>query len=130
MNYNKLLIKKREQEMEKGSKVALVQECIDLIGLKFPELLYKHDGCRILQALLKYGSKEQKTKVIDKIKDHYLHIMSQKYSHYLASKAFLHAPTQEQKAFFRSTVTTEINKYIIHAYASEVIEYIYSLSND
>jgi hypothetical protein len=27
-------------------------------------------------------------------------------------------------------VTKEINKYIIHSYASEVIEYIYDLSND
>lgn len=116
--------------MQKGEKVALVQECVELIGSKWEELLYKHDGCRILQALLKYGNKEQKTKVIEKIKEHYLHIMSQKYSHYLASKAYLHAPTSEQKAFFRGIVTGEINKYIIHAYASEVIEYIYSLSTE
>ncbi|CDW78334.1 pumilio domain-containing protein kiaa0020 homolog [Stylonychia lemnae] len=130
VNYNKLIIKNRDKRMEKGEKCELVKECIELIGLKFEELLYKHDGCRILQALLKYGNKEQKTKVVESIKPHYLHVMSQKYSHYLASKAYLHAPMPEQKQYFRTTVTTEINKYIIHAYASEVIEYIYGLSTD
>lgn len=130
MNYNRLIIKKREQKVSKEEKNSLVKESIELIGPKFEELLFKHDGCRILQALLKYGNKEQKTFVVNNIKDHYLHIMSQKYSHYLASKAYLHAPLPEQKQFFRTLVTSEINKHIIHAYASEVIEYIYTLSSD
>jgi hypothetical protein len=56
--------------------------------------------------------------------------MTNKYSHYLASKAYYFAPEAEQKLFFRQLVTKEINKYIIHAYASEVIEYIYNLSTD
>ena len=56
--------------------------------------------------------------------------MTNKYSHYLASKAYYFAPEPEQKLFFRQLVTKEINKYIIHAYASEVIEYIYDLSTD
>ena len=56
--------------------------------------------------------------------------MTNKYSHYLASKAYYFAPEPEQKLYFRQLVTREINKYIIHSYASEVIEYIYNLSSD
>jgi 16S rRNA C1402 (ribose-2'-O) methylase RsmI len=56
--------------------------------------------------------------------------MTTKYSHYLASKAYYYAPEPEQKLYFRQIITREINKYIIHSYASEVIEYIYNLSND
>ena len=56
--------------------------------------------------------------------------MTTKYSHYLASKAYYYAPEPEQKLYFRQIITKEINKYIIHAYPSEVIEYIYNLSND
>ena len=125
-----MILKKREQKVSKEEKSALVKESIDLIGPKFDELLFKHDGCRILQALLKYGNKEQKCKIIESLKEHYLHIMSQKYSHYLASKAYLRAPLPEQRQYFRTLVTSEINKHIIHAYSSEVIEYIYSLSTD
>lgn len=56
--------------------------------------------------------------------------MTNKYSHYLASKAYYYAPEAEQKLYFRTLVTREINKYIIHSFASEVIEYIYNLSTD
>lgn len=58
MNYNKLIIKKRDQKVSKEEKNAIIKESIELIGPKFEELLFKHDGCRILQALLKYGNKE------------------------------------------------------------------------
>jgi hypothetical protein len=53
--------------------------------------------------------------VIENIKENYIHLMTNKYSHYLASKAFFHAPEPEQKQYFRSLVTSEINKYIIHS---------------
>lgn len=84
----------------------------------------------MLQSLLKYGNRVQRAKVVDSIKEHYLHLMTNKYSHYLASKAYYYAPEPEQKLYFRTLVTKEINKYIIHSFASEVIEYIYNLSTD
>lgn len=80
--------------------------------------------------MLKYGNRVQRAKVVDSIKEHYLHLMTNKYSHYLASKAYYYAPEPEQKLYFRTLVTKEINKYIIHSFASEVIEYIYNLSTD
>lgn len=55
-NYNKLLMKKKDFSQTNESKAALVQECIDAIGEKFSELIYKHDGCRIIQAMIKHGS--------------------------------------------------------------------------
>lgn len=64
-----MIIKKREQKVTTEEKTVLVQECIDLIGDKFKELCYKHDGCRVLQALLKYGTREQRNKVVENIKD-------------------------------------------------------------
>jgi hypothetical protein len=39
---------KKDQKLPKEEKAALVQESIDLIGDKFKELCFKHDGCRIL----------------------------------------------------------------------------------
>ena len=48
INYNKLLIKKKENLISKDEKRALVAETIDLIGSNFKDLCFKHDGCRIL----------------------------------------------------------------------------------
>jgi pumilio family protein 6 len=111
-------------------KHTIVDECLELIGTKYQELVFKHDGCRVLQSLLKYGNRIQRKKVVESIKPHYIHLMTNKYSHYLASKAYYYAPEPEQKLYFRQLVTREINKYIIHSFASEVIEYIYNLSSD
>ena len=67
INYNKLLIKKRE--MGNAEKHVLIDECIESIGDKYTELCFKHDGCRVLQALIKYGNKPQRILVIDKLKE-------------------------------------------------------------
>ena len=112
--------------MANSEKHVLVDESIEMIGDKYNELCYKHDGCRVLQALIKYGNKPQRILVIEKLKDNFLHLMQQKYSHYLASRMYTFAPLEEQKAFFRKVVSSQSGKLIQHAYASEVIEYIYS----
>ena len=48
INYNKLLMKKKELKQTNENKYQLVQESIDAIGDKFEQLIYKHDGCRIV----------------------------------------------------------------------------------
>lgn len=47
----------KKRELANAEKHVLVAECIKLIGEKYTELCYKHDGCRVLQALLKYGNR-------------------------------------------------------------------------
>jgi hypothetical protein len=121
--YNKLLMKKKEMSGEE--KHAVVQECIDAIGEKYPELCYKHDGCRVLQALVKFGNRPQRILVVDKLKEHYTHLMQQKYSHYLASKLYHYAPLETQKEYFRKLISSQMNKLVLHAFAGEVVEYIY-----
>ena len=116
----------KKKEMSNQDKHALVQECIDAIGEKYTELCFKHDGCRILQSLVKFGNRPQRILVVDKLKDQYATLMQQKYSHYLASKLYLYAPLDSQKEFFRKSLASQMNKLVMHAYASEVVEYIYT----
>jgi len=52
--------------------------------------------------------------------------MQQKYSHYLASKIYHYAPLETQKEFFRKLISSQMNKLVLHAFAGEVVEYIYS----
>lgn len=90
-------MKKKELKQTDENKYSIVKESIDIIGDKFVDLIYKHDGCRIIQALIKHGSKDQKIHVIENIKEHIVALMSSKYSHHLAQKAFFYAPLPEQK---------------------------------
>jgi len=41
-------MKKRELDDTKENKQVIVKECIEMIKDKFNELIYKHDGCRII----------------------------------------------------------------------------------
>jgi hypothetical protein len=104
INYSRLLMKKREVKNDEKHK--LVEECITLIGDKYKELCYKHDGCRVIQAMIKYGNRPQREQIVKAIEEQYLHLMTQKYSHHLAAKAYQYTPTDEQKARFRSLVNS------------------------
>ena len=41
-------MKKKELKQSDIDKFAIVKESIDIIGDKFVDLIYKHDGCRII----------------------------------------------------------------------------------
>ena len=75
---------------------------------------------------MKFGNKPQRILVTDKLKDQYVTLMQQKYSHYLASKLYHYAPLDSQKEYFRKLIATQMNKLVMHAYGSEVVEYIYT----
>ena len=94
INYNKLIMKKKDFAGTNENKQTLVTESMTLIADKYNELIFKHDGCRILQALIKHGSMAQKEKIIDEIKDNIQTMMTQKYSIYLAQKAYYYSPTE------------------------------------
>jgi hypothetical protein len=53
-------------------------------------------------------------------------MMESKYSHYLVQKAYYYSPSEEQKKYFRKQINGSISKLIMFQNASEVIEYIYS----
>lgn len=93
--YNKLMMKKKE--VNNDEKHTLVDEAIAQIQNKFADLILKHDGCRLLQALLKYGNRPQRILVADKIKSLFATMLTSKYAHYLASKLYQYAPLPEQK---------------------------------
>jgi hypothetical protein len=43
---------------------------------------------------------------------------------------YLFAPSAELKLFFRTQINKDINKYISHTLASEVVEYVYAQSTE
>ena len=106
----------------------LVKDCMDSLDTddKYTQLIFKHDGCRILQAMIKHGSMEQKTEIIGKIKGNFMELMQKKYSYHLAMKMYYYAPNKELKSYFHKKINGQINKLIMQQFASEVIEFIFS----
>ena len=88
----------------KADKSLLVKKIISLIGDKYESYCYKHDGCRVLQGCLKYGSKEQKNKLIEGLLPFLFKIICGKYSIYLANKIFKYADNDQKKKILNETV--------------------------
>lgn len=82
----------KKKDMGMDNKQDIVSDSLKLIDNKWEDLIFKHDGCRIVQQLIKHGSKKQKEAIIDKIKPHIAKLMSQKYSNHLAQKAYYYSP--------------------------------------
>lgn len=122
-HYGKLIMKKADIGMD--NKVDIVQQCIDLINHKYEDLIFKHDGCRIVQQMIKHGSKDQKARIIDEIKPYALKMIQMKYSNHLLQKAFYYSPNLELKKYFIKQINGQISKLIMNQTASDVIEYIY-----
>ena len=96
--YNKLM------QNNKSDKSILVKKVLTLIGDKYESYCYKHDGCRVLQGCIKYGTKEQKKKIIDSLLPFLFKIICGKYSIYLSGKIFKYATNEQKKKILNDTI--------------------------
>ena len=96
--YNKLM------QNNKSDKSSLIKKVLSLIGGKFENYCYKHDGCRVLQGCLKYGTKEQKKNIIDSLIPFLFKIICGKYSIYLSGKIFKYADTEQKNRILEEVI--------------------------
>lgn len=73
----------KKADIGMDNKVDIINNCMELINHKYEDLIFKHDGCRIVQQMIKHGSKTQKDKIIDEIKPFVLKMIQSKYSNHL-----------------------------------------------
>ena len=126
--YNQLRVKQGELKPNKEQKIELVDNCLQIIGKEFRKFSFKHDGCRIIQCMLKHGSKEQKKDIIEALIDIFAEMMTYKYSYHLSYRMIEFCEDDAQKEKMIKIIMQKINSYIMHIYASEVVEQMYSLS--
>lgn len=94
-------------------KTELVAEGIALIK-DYSLLIFKHDGCRVLQQMIKHGSLEQKSKIIDSIKGNFVDLLMKKYSFKLAQKVYYYAPKKSQRMELLKILKQHIPSLIVH----------------
>lgn len=97
--YNKLMSKDKKA----ANKIDIINKVLKQIDGNFSEVCFKHDGCRVLQGSLKYGSNDQRKTIINKLMPLLYDIINGKYSIFLSQKIFKYA-TNEQKNEIMKTV--------------------------
>jgi len=123
--YNQLRVKKGELKPNREQKNEIIENCLNVIANDYKDIIFKHDGCRVLQCMIKHSNVEHKKKIIESLIEHFPELMIQKYSYHLAYKMVEYCPTDEIRAKILSTIINKISKFIMHSYASEVIEQLY-----
>ena len=96
--YNKLM------QINKTDKSPLVKKVMTLMSDKYESYCYKHDGCRILQGCLKYGTKMQKKDLIDNLLPFLFKIICGKYSIYLSGKIFKYADNEQKRKILNDII--------------------------
>ena len=96
--YNKLMLK------DKKDKTDIVKKILIIIENSYKDFCFKHDGCRILQGCLKYGDKNQKKVIINKLIPFLYDIINGKYSIYLSAKIFKYADNNQKKQILNEII--------------------------
>jgi pumilio family protein 6 len=121
--YNKLM------QINKNDKSPLVKKVINLMEDKYENYCYKHDGCRILQGCLKYGSKEQKKKIIDSLLPFLFKIICGKYSIYLSGKIFKYSDNEQKNKILEDIIKPNFKDLLKYSGGISFTKMIFTYSN-
>ncbi|PKC74897.1 ARM repeat-containing protein, partial [Rhizophagus irregularis] len=92
-----------------------------------PEILFKNDTSRIIQTVLKYGTKEQKKIIVDELEGKWLEASKHTHSKFVICKVLMYCSEHRNKII--SEFKGNIAKLIQHTEARSVILEAYELLN-
>ncbi|CAG8553859.1 9898_t:CDS:2 [Paraglomus brasilianum] len=113
----------RQKNISPSTRSSLLSNLLQMIMGKIGDLVLKHDASRVVQTLLKFGSKEQRGEVAKALKGKYAELAKSTYGKFLVCK-ILNPQHRDDiiKEFYG-----QVRKLIKHKEASEVIEEAYSV---
>jgi hypothetical protein len=106
--YNKLMSKDKQQQ----NKGEIVKRVLKQINGNYNEICFKHDGCRILQGSIKYGTLEQKKEIINNLIPLLYDLINGKYSIYLSAKIFKYADNKQKSEIISKVVIPNYKKIL------------------
>lgn len=93
--YNKLMQK------NDSKKEDIIQKIFGIIKENYKEFVFKHDGGRIIQGCIKYGNNDQRTLLINQLKDLVADSAMKKYSIYLSIKIWKYADATQREQILK-----------------------------
>lgn len=110
--YNRLMQKPKNEKKKEANKEDIVKSIMKNINGNYQEVCFKHDGCRVLQGSIKYGSKKQRNEIIQNLLPHLFNLINGKYSIYLAMKIFKYASNDQKTKIITDTVLPNFGKIL------------------
>ncbi|RHZ79813.1 hypothetical protein Glove_140g119 [Diversispora epigaea] len=117
----------RKLNLSPKDRKKYIDELFELIDGIIPELLFKHDTSRIIQTGLKYGTKEQRTKIASELEGRWIEVFKSKYAKFVACKIMQYCPGYKNRIL--SELQGNVAKLLMHTEARNVILEAYESAN-
>ncbi|KAJ1686017.1 hypothetical protein LUZ63_017407 [Rhynchospora breviuscula] len=119
--------KMRCHDVSKEDRSKFVSEALRKMGGKFMEIAGSHVSARVLQTCIKYCTQEEKDKVFDALRPHFLTLARKKYAVHLVKK-LLDSASKKQFELFVSSLHGQVASLLRHSVGAAVVEHVYHLA--
>ncbi|KIK63949.1 hypothetical protein GYMLUDRAFT_40159 [Collybiopsis luxurians FD-317 M1] len=110
------LARSKDKNLTAGKRKEYVEELMRVVKGKIKDIVFKHDASRIIQTLVKYGSKSQREEIADELKGSYVDLAKNRYAKFLLLKLIRLLPSR------RSAILSSFHGHILGRNSSKSSE--------
>lgn len=115
----------RRQNLPDAKRQELCRTLFSQVEGKVKELAVVHDSARIIQCLIKYGSPEYRSSILEEIKPFVAELSKNKYAKFIIRKLLKYGSKVERGTIIKCFHGT-VRKLIRHKEAAEIVELAYN----
>eukprot|EP01087_Luapelamoeba_hula_P009622 TRINITY_DN2503_c0_g1_i1.p1 TRINITY_DN2503_c0_g1~~TRINITY_DN2503_c0_g1_i1.p1 ORF type:complete len:703 (-),score=184.87 TRINITY_DN2503_c0_g1_i1:15-2123(-) len=121
----KLWEEARLKDLSKEERQPLIDKLVKLCTGRIKEIIFKHDGARVVQCIARHGDTDQRQIIINELSGQMVELAKTTYSRFLVKKLLRHG-TKDQRTKIIKEFFGKVKQLIRHKEAAVVMEYIYS----
>jgi len=116
-----------KENVTKNERKKLITELLNVLEGEMMKLIRKHDGSRVIQSCVKFGTPDHRAKIFTELKDNFYDLASKQYSRFLVLR-FITVATKAQKEAIVKEFEGKVVSMVKHKDAADVIDRIYQYS--
>ncbi|KNC79438.1 hypothetical protein SARC_08169 [Sphaeroforma arctica JP610] len=109
---------------DKEARRENVGKLVKLLEGKMADVIFRHDAARIIQAMVQFGTVEQRAVIYGELKGHLLNLMNNTYAKFLVNK-MLDYGTPAQREDIIKAMYGNVRKLVKHPDGSDVLEHAF-----
>lgn len=112
------------KDATKDEKEIRVNRLIKTIEGHFGDIAVKHDGARVVQICIKYGTVAQKQAIASELKGKYIELCRNAYGHHVVLKLLAYGDKTVEEIVF-SEIASDCKTLSLHSHGCKIIDYVW-----
>ena len=117
--------KARLKSLRAADREPMIAKIYGLIQGHLSEFVHRHDGSRVVQAVVKYGNGEQRDAILQELKGELVELSKSAYGKFLVLKMIKHGSRDNKDAIMKE-FHGKLRLILKHAVAGDVVEFLYT----